>query len=121
MAGFRLTIPPIGQLLLAAVLIAAVAALTTFQSQYAGVITDSLVSACAIAGVVAFAAAYQGQPGTPIPWNTLAVAVVTAVLTVALWAAHQATWSTDTEISGCILLLTTLEQEVTNPPASATG
>jgi peptidoglycan/LPS O-acetylase OafA/YrhL len=109
----KLTIPPIGQLLLAAVLIAAVAFLTTFQSQYAGAVTAALVMAAFIAGVVAFVAAYQGQPGTPVPWNSLAVAIVTAIATVALWAAHQSgPWTTMTVIAGVILFLTMLEQEV---------
>jgi hypothetical protein len=116
---YKLTIPPIGQLLLAAVLIAAIGALTTFQSQYAGVVTAGLVMAALIAGVVAFFGIYLGQPGTPIPWASVLTLVVTAIATVLLWAAKQPTWDEYTVIAGVILFLTTLEQEVNSwaPPA----
>jgi hypothetical protein len=116
----KLTVPPIGQLLLAAVLIAAIAALTTFQSQYAGVVTAGLVMAAVIAGIVAFAGVYQNYPGVPIPWATVLTFVVTAIATVALWAAHQSgTWTMMTVIAGIILGLTTLEQEVSSWKPSA--
>lgn len=114
----KLTVPPVGQLLLAAILIAAVAFLTTLQASYTGAITVGLISASTIAGLVAFFGIWRGQPGTQIPWSSLLTLVVTALGTTLLWAAHQSSWGILALISGLIVFLTTLENEIVPAPPS---
>jgi len=120
MSAPKLTVPPIGQLLLVAILLTFIAALSTFESSYTTAITAALVISAVIAGLVEFTSVWTGNPGTPIPWKTLAIYLVTAVVYICLWAIHQTVWDTYTAIGGALLALTYLEQEVAQGTSNPT-
>lgn len=111
----------LGRFLVLAI-VAAALALVTFLSGYT-VYTPYIVVGAVMATVMAFATQYASTgniPGTPIPYTSLIVWGIVALIAFLGYLLNHPDWDTPTIVAGIIIFLTTLLHEIQsgqNPPA----
>lgn len=115
---------PLGILLLIAIVGALIAGIQSFQSSFVGTYEPILFAIAGIAAIVEFTNLYQNGPaGTPLPWKTLGVFIVSAAVYLITWAIHQTLWNEATGVAGALIFLTYLETELQTgaPPAPSSS